>query len=271
MARRRPTAAPEPEIVGPRGDTAASGAATEGSTAIVEVRRPRLRLRSVLVVVAGAPLFAGCLQVVAQPSPAPTTTTTTTTQHHDHDDCADLRPLATEDLPAVPVDDGHRVPGRAVRDFLVFQSTDDFTSGVCGPDVHVTVEAQPGAALCDFTNFIAAQTAAAPPAVVVIAFSGNSDTPCVEDSDGNPLTGDALLAKYKADAEAVMTDFPPGQTEVLWVTPPGRAGQDQEPPLAAIYQQVVGEYSNTMLVDGGKYLRDGPTPTSTTCPAGRTS
>jgi len=139
---------------------------------------------------------------------------------------------------------------------LVFQSTDDFTSGVCGPAVHVTVEAQPGAALCDFTNFIAAQTAAAPPTVAVIAFSGNNDTPCVEDSDGNPLTGDALLAKYKADAEAVMTDFPPGQTEVLWVTPPGRAGQDQEPPLAAIYQQVVGEYSNTMLVDGGKYLRD---------------
>ena len=222
-----------------------------GEPPIVDAEHRRLRLRVVLVVAAGALLLAGCLQVVAQPSPAPTTTSTTTSTT-----TAPISALSPpKTFPPCPTTTGTPRQVVVYGDSLVYQSTADFTSGVCGPDVHVTVEAQPGAALCDFTNFIAAQTAAAPPTVAVIAFSGNNDTPCVEDSNGTPLTGNALLAKYQADAEAVMTDFPPGQTEVLWVTPPGRAGQDQEPPLAAIYQQVASEYPNTMLVDGGKYLR----------------
>ena len=90
----------------------------------------------------------------------------------------------------------------------------------------------------------------------MIAFSGNNDTACVEDENGQPLTGNALLAKYKADAESVMADFTPGQTEVLWVTPPGHVGDDQEPALGAVYREVVNEFPNAMLVDGGKYLRD---------------
>jgi len=201
----------------------------------------------VVVVGAGALVLTGCLPVAAPPPP-PTTTTTTTPA---------VLFSPPQVYPPCPVTTGTPAQVVLYGDSLVYQSEQDFTSRVCTSNVQVATYGQPGAAICDFSSFIASQTLADPPTIAVIAFSGNNDTPCVEDANGAPLTGAALLAKYKADAESVMSDFTPGRTEVLWVTPPGHVGDDQEPPLAAVYQQVVSEYPNmAVLVDGGKYLRD---------------
>jgi hypothetical protein len=79
----------------------------------------------------------------------------------------------------------------------------------------------------------------------------------MQDANGKPLVGAALLAKYQADAEAVTALFAPGPTKVMWVTPPGHVGDSTEPPLASVYQQVVTEHATSAsLIDGGKYLRD---------------
>jgi hypothetical protein len=146
-------------------------------------------------------------------------------------------------------------------DSLVAEAAEDFTSRVCTPGVEVQTFGQPGAALCDFIGFIAGQIAIARPTVAVLAFSGNNITPCMQDANGKPLVGAALLAKYGADAETVTALFAPGPTKVMWVTPPGPVGASTEPALAAVYQQVVAAHATSAsLIDGGKYLRD---PTGT--------
>jgi hypothetical protein len=204
---------------------------------------------------AGALVLAGCLPIVAPPKAETTTTSTSTTTTTTTDPVVSFSPPKV--YPPCPATTGTPAQVVLYGDSLVYQSEQDFASPVCTSDVQVATYGQPGAALCDFTSFIATQTAADPPAIAVIAFSGNNDTSCMEDAHGAPLVGAALLAKYKADAEWVMSLFTPGQTKVLWVTPPGRVGDNQEPALAAVYQQVVSEYPNmAMLVDGGKYLRD---------------
>ncbi len=226
-------------------------------TTVKRTRRFRGRRASTLLAFAAVLLLAGCLPVAQAPttgtaSPTTTTSTTTTTTTlaptlsppKVYPPCPSTGPTATQ-----VVLDG---------DSLVAQAGGEFTSRVCTPSVNVGVFGQPGAALCDFDSFIAGQAAAVPPPrIVVIAFSGNNDTPCVEDTTGKPLVGAALLAKYRADAEADTALFTAGVTKVLWVTPPGHVGDTQEPPLAAVYQQVVNDHPGVAtLVDGGKYLRD---------------
>jgi hypothetical protein len=210
---------------------------------------------SAVFVVTGAVMLvaAGC-QAVLSPPPPPTTTTSTTTTTTTDPTAGLSPPKVYPSCPATGPGATHVV---LYGDSLVFQSMQEFASEICSSTVNVTTYGQPGAALCDFTNFIQSQTAAGPPAIAVIAFSGNNDTPCVEDASGTPLTGVALVSKYLADAEQVMSFFTAGQTEVLWVDPPGPVGTEEPRPIDAAYQAVVQDHQNdSMLVDGGKYLRD---------------
>lgn len=142
-------------------------------------------------------------------------------------------------------------------DSLAFYAAADFTARLCRSSVAVQVVGQAGAALCDFAPLLTDQ-ARHPPAVLVLAFSGNNVTPCMADSTGTPLRGAALLAKYRADAERVTAAFAGTPTRLLWVSPPGHAGDTVEPALRAVYQEVVDEHpTRGSLVDGGRYLREG--------------
>jgi hypothetical protein len=56
-----------------------------------------------------------------------------------------------------------------------------------------------GVAPCDYRGLIAGDIDKWHPGRVSLAFSGNNSTQCMRDAQGRPLTGAAMVAKYRAD------------------------------------------------------------------------
>ncbi len=82
-----------------------------------------------------------------------------------------------------------------------------------------------GTALCDWfadmrLELDPANPASFRPQAVAIQFSGNTFTPCMQDANGRPLTGQALIAKYRADAETVIRMFTAVKIPVYFVSTP---------------------------------------------------
>jgi hypothetical protein len=126
----------------------------------------------------------------------------------------------------------------------------------CGVGAHARVLAQPGAALCDFQNAVADVAARKKVDVAVLEFVGNNRTPCTDGPTGAPLTGQALLSRYQADAVQATTTLSQAGARVVWVTPPGRVDQP-DPPLRSVYEWVVNVTEpHSSLADGGFELRD---------------
>jgi hypothetical protein len=77
-----------------------------------------------------------------------------------------------------------------------------------------------GTALCDWLDRMRADAAETHPTAVVIEFSGNALTPCMQDSAGNALTGDAYYAKYAADATEALRIFLESGARVYFASAP---------------------------------------------------
>ena len=85
-------------------------------------------------------------------------------------------------------------------------------------DIHT--ETFGGTALCDWLDDMRQDAAVLHPSTVVIEFSGNAFTPCMHDTNGAPLTGDAYYTKYLEDAAEALTIFVPIRTRVYFVGTP---------------------------------------------------
>jgi acetyl esterase/lipase len=77
-----------------------------------------------------------------------------------------------------------------------------------------------GTALCDWLDEMRVDAVDLRPSVAVIEFSGNAFTPCMQDSSGAPLRGDAYYAKYHADAVEALRTFSATNTRVILVGAP---------------------------------------------------
>src|SRR3954447_27088001 len=71
-----------------------------------------------------------------------------------------------------------------------------FAHDVAGVDA--IVRGAPGGATCDLFEMMGRDVRTIRPVFVVIQFSGNNLTRCMEDAQGTALHGDAWLAKYRA-------------------------------------------------------------------------
>jgi hypothetical protein len=91
---------------------------------------------------------------------------------------------------------------------------------------------------------------------VVIAYSGNALTRCT-----GYLTGQALVDKYKADANAAMkTSRQYGVPHVVWVKPPAAAAPDLNYVRAGLgnaYGSLPLSWPNARVVDGGNGISPG--------------
>src|SRR5581483_8193587 len=95
--------------------------------------------------------------------------------------------------------------------------------------VDLTVRAYPGTAPCDYVPVLATDLASRPlPDLVVFAFSGNSFITCMRDASGTPLTGDATIAKYRADVGAAVDEAVRAGRPIVLASPPISVGREAE-------------------------------------------
>jgi hypothetical protein len=97
-----------------------------------------------------------------------------------------------------------------------------------------------GTALCDWLDEMRGDAVELRPSVAVIEFSGNAFTPCMQDSSGAPVRGDAYYATYRADAVEALRTFSATNTRVIFVGAPvsRRAVEERRPDagrLNAVY------------------------------------
>ena len=93
--------------------------------------------------------------------------------------------------------------------------------------------------------------------LVVVSFTGNSFTTCMADPAGGHLQGDALVAKYAKDLDAMVKGLRAAGAEVLLVGQPergpGAGGVEEVRGINAIYERLA-EQDGVSLVDAGAAL-----------------
>jgi hypothetical protein len=147
-------------------------------------------------------------------------------------------------------------------DSLAWESRDDFALAFAGhPGVQLVVRTFGGTAICDWLSTMAQDAATLRPGAVVVEFSGNALTPCMQDAAGTPLSGDAYFQRYGSDAEAVVTTFLPTGAQLFFAGAPiSRSASEQGDfrggRLNTMYAQVAAAHDGVGYVDAGAAVLD---------------
>ena len=109
-----------------------------------------------------------------------------------------------------------------------------------GDAYDVRIVAHGGTALCDWAEIIVGDVRDLQPKVVVIAFTGNALTECMQNSDGSPVTEASAAAKYEADLNRILANIAgPGRRTVVVGGPPGVVADPAVPGM--VLNQAAGE------------------------------
>ena len=148
-------------------------------------------------------------------------------------------------------------------DSLSWEARELFVAAFAGhPEVQVFTRTFGGTAICDWLDEMRSDARTLAPGAVVVQFSGNSLTPCMQDRAGRALSGDAYQARYRADAEAAADIFEPIGTKLLFAGSPLRRPDPGHPPfegdrLGAMYAAVAAEHASfARFVDAGSPILD---------------
>ena len=115
-------------------------------------------------------------------------------------------------------------------------------------EVELFVRPVPGISPCDALEQMRADVALHPD-VVVIQFVGNNASPCVLGSDGEQLTGRALVERFEADVRTATELFATNGTRVVLVGGPHAPGLPSKASLgiADAYNRIVNEWAGRDL------------------------
>ena len=163
--------------------------------------------------------------------------------------------IAEPSLPAPPVVDTIGPLARPVvvlyGDSLAWESRQAFTEWFTDrPGVEVITRTFGGTAICDWLDQMADDAVSLVPGIVVVEFSGNSFTPCMQDEAGVPLTGDAVTERYLVDAAAVIALFAPIGTKVVF------AGAPVSGPTSAVVGRMNSLYADLADRHDGVWYED---------------
>jgi hypothetical protein len=215
------------------------GEAAKGS------RRTRLRIGAVLVAVLNGAVVVGI-------GPASSDATVGTVGRARRPTRA---PEAPESIPRPVV--------LLYGDSLAWEAREHFVAAFAErPDVEVITKTFGGTAICDWLAAMRTDATAIAPGAVVVEFSGNALTACMQDLSGRPLTGDAYLKRYRSDAEAVVGIFRPIGAHLYFVGAPSPRPSAARSDfsggrLNAIYEQIASSRSNAVeFVDAGAAVLD---------------
>jgi hypothetical protein len=167
-------------------------------------------------------------------------------------------------------------------DSLAAQSQEFFAAKLASAGItQVTTRTFGGTAICDWLGKMRVDAMAIHPDAVVVEFSGNALTPCMEALDDRPLSGAAYFAKYAADAAAVLRIFTPRHAIVLFAGAPisrsaERSGDPTTAILHALYAALArtspyGRYTDAgaSVLSGGRWTETLPCLPAEPCTGGR--
>ena len=137
-------------------------------------------------------------------------------------------------------------------DSLVTQSA-PYLQAVAGSlGLDVTTRAFAGTAPCDFVTTLRDDIAHKRPDLVLWAFSGNSIGTCMLGEDGLPLTGPAVLVKYRADTEAAIDAADGARVPFVLASPPApRNKGDVWEQLDTLYRYLAAAHPQIQYNDAG--------------------
>jgi hypothetical protein len=147
-------------------------------------------------------------------------------------------------------------------DSLAWEAEDSFVGAFAGrPGVQVLTRTYGGTAICDWFDEMESDAVTYAPGAVVLEFSGNNLTPCMQDTAGRGLTDDAYWAKYTADAEHAIALFTPTKSQVFLSGAP--ISQHQESTgdfhgglVNAMYREIADRHDAVEYVDAGAAVLD---------------
>jgi hypothetical protein len=138
-------------------------------------------------------------------------------------------------------------------DSLSVQSAPYLTGVANALGLRLSIHAFSGTAPCDFLAILRKELASNPPALVLFAFSGNSIATCMLDATGHPLTGDAVVAKYRADTEAAADATTQAHRPFLLASPPAPRGKEAVwKALDDLYREIAATHVGVQYVDAGQ-------------------
>lgn len=128
-----------------------------------------------------------------------------------------------------------------------------FFGGLGGADVRMAVHG--GTAICDWFDEMVRAVHDFRPDAVVLAFTGNALTPCMQDATGVALSGPAIVEKYAHDVVAATWVLSHTARSVTWVgAPVGPTPSPTTDALNAIYASTPAWWSHARYVDGGAFI-----------------
>ncbi len=138
-------------------------------------------------------------------------------------------------------------------DSLAWEARDSFTQTLAAhPGMQVVTRTFGGTAICDWLATMADDAASLTPGMVVVEFSGNSFTPCMQGGDGLPLDATAVTERYRADAATVVATFAPIGTQVVFAgAPTSGPSADGVGRLNALYEELANRLTGVSYVDAG--------------------
>jgi hypothetical protein len=125
------------------------------------------------------------------------------------------------------------------------------------------VSAFGGLAICDDLGLMAADAASLRPTAVIIDFSGNNFTRCM---DGDALRSPQYYAKYASDAKAAIARFRPEGARVILVGAPidqSSSLTDNALALNEVFASVAAGVPGVTYVDAGAAVEEGGAFTTT--------
>ena len=147
-------------------------------------------------------------------------------------------------------------------DSLAWEAEDSFVGAFAGrTGVQVLTRTYGGTAICDWLDEMQADAAALAPGAVVLEFSGNALTPCMQDANGHGLVDDAYWARYQADARTAIEIFTPTKTRVFLAGAPisqhqQLTGDFHGGMVNAMYTEIADQYAAVDYVDAGAAVLD---------------
>lgn len=167
---------------------------------------------------------------------------------------------AADGLPAgVP---GRDRPARVVLygDSLADQAAPFFRQAIMAHGkALLRMKTGPGTAPCDWLADMSQTAKRFRPDAAVVEFSGNNLTRCMRDSAGNFLTDDAVVARYRADADKATRALTHYGATVYWIgTPPDRSPSISAlaARIKAVYQELPSRFDHVRFVDAGQAVTD---------------
>jgi hypothetical protein len=143
-------------------------------------------------------------------------------------------------------------------DSLTLQASPYITELAKTFGLRLVVRAFSGTAPCDFLPVLRNDLKAERPDLVMFAFSGNSAATCMLDTTGKPLTGLAVLVKYRADTEAAADMTTKIHRPFLIASPPAPRGKMAIwKSFDDLYRQIATSHPGVQYVDAGQNIAPG--------------